>query len=95
MSSILNESGLKSFLDDSLQMREKRKRQHLIEWPTVTCFYEDSEGDMNVVSEDEDLKDAYKYLQSKRLDHLELSILDRNLYKQFRDEQDRHPLNQS
>ena len=48
---------------------------------------------MNVISEDEDLKDAYRYLQGKRLEHLELSILDRNLYKQFRDEQDRHPLN--
>jgi hypothetical protein len=50
---------------------------------------------MNIISEDEDLKDAYQYLKTKRLDHLDISIIDRNLYKIFRDEQDRHPLNQS
>jgi hypothetical protein len=50
---------------------------------------------MNVISEDEDLVDAYKYFTSKQLKSLELSIIERSLYKQFRDEQDRNPLNKS
>lgn len=50
---------------------------------------------MNVISEDEDLLDAAKYYQTKQIKQLELSILDRNLYKQFRDEQDWSIINQS
>ena len=50
---------------------------------------------MNVISEDEDLVDAFQYFKSKQLKTLELSILDKSLYKQFRDEQDRNPLNKS
>lgn len=41
---------------------------------------------MNVISEDEDLIDAFKYYRSKQLKSLNLSIIDRSLYKQFRDE---------
>ena len=58
----------------------------MIDWTKVTCFYEDSEGDMNVISEDEDLNDAQKYFKSKRRKQLEISILEKTLYKQFRDE---------
>ena len=62
MQSLMNTSGFRSFLDSNLSMRIKKgKRQHLIDWTQVTCFYEDSEGDMNVISEDEDLADASKY----------------------------------
>ena len=50
---------------------------------------------MNVISEDEDLNDAQKYFKSKRRKQLEISILEKTLYKQFRDEQDRDPLNLS
>lgn len=28
-------------------------------WDEIECFYLDSEGDQNVISEDEDLKDAF------------------------------------
>jgi hypothetical protein len=100
MQSLMNNSGFQSMLDNNLSMRDKSirdkaKRQPTINWTQVTCFYEDSEGDMNVISEDEDLNDAYKYYQTKRFKRLELSILDRTQYKTFRDEQDRNPLNQS
>lgn len=62
MQSLINTSGFRSFLDSNLSMRTKKnKRQHLIDWTQVTCFYEDSEGDMNVISEDDDLADAEKY----------------------------------
>ena len=94
----MNQSGFRDLIDQNLSMRDgrdKKKRQQLINWTKVTCFYEDSEGDLNVISEDEDLNDAHKYSASKGLSQLELSILDRNYYKQFRDEQDRNPLNQS
>ena len=32
----------------------------------MVCFYEDSEDDMNVISEDGDLSDARDYLNYKR-----------------------------
>lgn len=41
---------------------------------------------MNVISEDEDLIDAFQYYKTKQLKHLELSIIEKSLYKQFRDE---------
>ena len=62
MQSLMNSSGFANFLDSNISMRGKKgKRQHMIDWTQVTCFYEDSEGDMNVISEDEDLLDAAKY----------------------------------
>lgn len=33
----------------------------MIDWNEVHLFYEDSEGDLNVISEDEDLQDAFTY----------------------------------
>lgn len=41
------------------------KRKQLIDWQNVTLFYEDSEGDLNVISEEEDLNDAKKYAVEK------------------------------
>ena len=68
MQSILDGSddGLKNLLDDNLaSRREKKKAQaaitQKIDWLQVTCFYEDSEGDLNVISEDEDISDAHMY----------------------------------
>ena len=57
----MNGSGFKSFLDSNLVERSDRKkrRAQLIDWTQIACFYEDSEGDMNVISEDEDLVDAF------------------------------------
>jgi hypothetical protein len=95
MHSLVDQSGFSAMINSQLSLRSKAKRQTLINWTAVTCFYEDSEGDMNVISEDEDLVDAQRYYESKRLKRLELSILDKEHYKQFREEQDRNPLNQS
>jgi len=41
------------------------KRKQLIDWANVTLFFEDSEGDLNVISEEEDLVDAVKYARAK------------------------------
>jgi hypothetical protein len=95
MQSILEggSDGFKNFLDDNLANRRGKKkgqaanrRVQLIDWTQVTCFYEDSEGDMNVISEDEDITDAHMYYQSKELKSLKCAIVERSLYKQFRDE---------
>ena len=42
------------------------KKTPLFAWENVICFYEDSEGDLNVISEDEDLLDAVAYLGYKQ-----------------------------
>ena len=83
MQDLMNGSGFKSFLDNNIADRSDRKkrRQQLIDWTQIACFYEDSEGDMNVISEDEDLVDAFQYFKSKQLKTLELSIIDKALYK--------------
>ena len=55
--------------DSNLNFSKKIKnprRQHLIDWSQVHCFYEDSEGDLNVISEDEDLVDARVYAEQKQ-----------------------------
>jgi len=39
-------------------------------------FYEDSEGDLNVISEEEDLTDARVYAKMKLPKLLKLSIID-------------------
>jgi hypothetical protein len=79
----MNGSGFKSFLDNNIADRSDRKKRRLqlIDWTQIACFYEDSEGDMNVISEDEDLVDAFQYFKSKQLKTLELSIVDKSLYK--------------
>lgn len=38
-------------------------------WTDLVCFYEDSEGDLNVISEDEDFNDAMAYLNYKKSKH--------------------------
>ena len=53
-----------SSLNYSKKIKNPR-RQHLIDWSQVHCFYEDSEGDLNVISEDEDLSDARIYAAQK------------------------------
>ena len=54
----------------------------------MVCFYEDSEGDLNVLSEDEDFNDAMAYLSYKKNKHgnkacLECSILTEVEYLNF------------
>lgn len=52
----------RSLVDESAQ---NRRRAQLIDWGSVTLFYEDSEGDLNVISEEEDLADAQTYALMK------------------------------
>ena len=77
--------GLTSFLDQTenlgvsiMEGASPSKKVPLFSWDEVTCFYEDSEGDLNVISEDEDLLDAMAYLdyQQKKSDkpHSEVTI---------------------
>ena len=57
-------------------------------------FYEDSEGDLNVVSEDEDLADAKLYANQKQKT-LHCSLVAKDLYETIRKEQEQSILNQS
>ena len=60
------------------------------------AFYEDSEGDFNVLSEDEDLASASAYMQEHNSDTLECSIVDRQFFNDvLRSEQTQSELNQS
>jgi len=52
----------------------------------VTLFYEDSEGDLNVISENEDLIDAKKYAIEKSKKYLECSIVDNQSFEIIRGE---------
>ena len=57
----------RSLIDDSVNItaNQVKKRTQLIDWDSVTLFYEDSEGDLNVISEEEDLADAQTYALMK------------------------------
>lgn len=84
-----NQSSLQSFLTSS------KKRKALIDWHTTSLFYEDSEGDLNVISEEEDLADAHTYALMKAPNMLRCSIVDKVLFRQIREEQDASILNES
>lgn len=71
------------------------KRKQLIDWQNVTLFYEDSEGDLNVISEEEDLNDAKKYAVEKSQPYLNCNIVDKATFETIRSEQDRSDLNKS
>ena len=59
------------------------------------CFYEDSEGDLNVISDDEDLVNASRYVSQHKKKKLKCSIISKDFYKQIREQQDEDKLNQS
>lgn len=83
----------RSLIDETSHKNQKRK--HLIDWEQVHVFYEDSEGDLNVVSEEEDLSDAHTYALMKAPALLNLSIVSKDFYQQIRSEQESSMLNQS
>ena len=64
------------------------KRKQLIDWQNVTLFYEDSEGDLNVISEEEDLNDAKKYAVEKSQAYLNCNIVVKSNLEIIRSEQD-------
>ena len=43
-------------------------------WDSIEFYYEDSENDQNVISEEDDLRDAKKYKQLKNIDALKCAI---------------------
>ena len=59
------------------------------------CFYEDSEGDFNVLSEDEDLQDANTYMLQHNAKAIKLSIVSKQYFEDIRNEQTQSDLNQS
>ena len=75
MSKILDDSELNNdntelskLIDSSINQRgeesknrKQKKEKNTIDFATSVIFYEDSEGDLNVISEDEDLLDAETY----------------------------------
>lgn len=70
------------------------KHKQGIDWDNVYFVYEDSEGDLNVVDEDEDLSDAKLYADQKQKT-LKCSIVPRDMYETIRKEQNESLLNQS
>jgi len=70
----------------SASMRAGRPEKHVIQWDQEIMFYEDSEGDFNVISEDEDVTDAATYTTQRNKKALECTILKRTMYDQMRQE---------
>ena len=58
-------------------------------------FYEDSEGDLNVISDEQDMKVAKTYSLSKNLNYLKCSLVHRDTFYQIRDEQSTSEHNRS
>ena len=46
----------------SSSRRSSKREKNTVDFAASVCFYEDSEGDFNVLSEDEDLADATTYM---------------------------------
>ena len=42
--------------------RRGKREKNTVDFASSVCFYEDSEGDFNVLSEDEDIADATTYM---------------------------------
>ena len=74
---------VQEFFNNQIASREKQgslrgtgqKEKNNIEWDKAILFFEDSEGDFNVISEDEDLDDAAKYITQRSKKALECSIV--------------------
>ena len=47
----------------------------------MMCYYVDSEGDLNVISEDEDLDEAQAYMQAKNMKMLRVELKDRDTFE--------------
>ena len=53
-----------------MKSNNKRNTNPKLQWEEVSCYYLDSEGDKNFLSEEEDLADALKYKDDKKMKHL-------------------------
>ena len=81
------------FIDESIASRQaaaggkgKKKEKTLIDFEQHVIFYEDSEGDLNVISEDEDLVDASRYATQKKKKKLKCSVIEKDFFEQVRRE---------
>lgn len=79
-SSLMDESQVSEFLV-SQSFSKGKKRVPTVNWAEVTCFFEDSEGDFCVISEDDDLSDAQIFKQEKEHEHLECTLLPKELFR--------------
>ena len=102
MSKILDESELNGnneefakMIDSNISYRQEeskaggrrgKREKNLIDFQENICFFEDSEGDFNVVSEDEDLQDAGTYVLQHNQKCLKLSIVPKTFYEDLRAE---------
>ncbi len=93
-----------SYIDKNISQRQEeskagsrkgRREKNTIDFQESVCFFEDSEGDFNVISEDEDLEDASTYVLQHNQKCLKLSIVPKTLYEDMRCEQTTSDLNQS
>jgi len=66
-----------AFLDEEINMGYSIMEEisKPFAWTEVICFYEDSEGDLNVISEDEDFIDAMAYLNYKKVSRATKCVL--------------------
>ena len=66
--------------------RKQKRQKNTIDFQNSVCFYEDSEGDFNVISEDEDLADASTYVLQHNSKALKCTIVTKKFYEDLRTE---------
>ena len=66
--------------------RKQKREKNTIDFQNSVCFYEDSEGDFNVISEDEDLADASTYVLQHNSKALKCTIVTKKFYEDLRTE---------
>ena len=67
---------MESFIKESSSSMQTRK----IDWVNAVMFYEDSEGDLNVISDEQDMKVAQTYSHTKNLGYLKCSVVPRETF---------------
>ena len=67
---------MESFIKESSSSMQTRK----IDWVNAVMFYEDSEGDLNVISDEQDIKVAQTYSFAKNLGYLKCSVVPRETF---------------
>ena len=67
----------------------------MIDFQNTVCFYVDSEGVFNVLSEDEDFADAQTYSEQHNLKSFKCTIVPKKFYEDIKTEQMESDLNQS
>merc|ERR1712176_1629961 len=79
--------------EESKVQGKKKREKNIIDFRESVIFYEDSEGDFNVISEDEDLADANTYALQHKAKALKTTIVPKQFYEDIRAEQANNDLN--